>query len=123
MRITLDLDDVQLLAAVEQGRVHMDPTLIPADWETVPAEPSPRMRPVGPRLFPLRRAGLVELFDDPDRPPGPATIHPYRLTAHGEAVLAEARQAQAEATVERAASPPVGGAGSRTRTNLRRRPR
>lgn len=90
MQIALDLEQVQLLAAVELGRVHMDPRFTRPDFERLPAGTGTR-RATG-RLKPLKRAMLVDLADEADQ----SGIRLYRLTSLGERVLAEAR-AQAEA--------------------------
>ncbi|MFG3709195.1 hypothetical protein ACGF7U_31315 [Micromonospora sp. NPDC047670] len=106
MRIALDVDQVALLAAVDDGRVHMDPRFTRPDFEREPGDrPVPQYRRATQRLRPLKRADLVELDDGEPRQYG---VRPYRLTALGRKVLAEARaQAEAAAVDDPAAAAPV----------------
>ncbi|MEV7268424.1 hypothetical protein AB0N38_33195 [Micromonospora aurantiaca] len=103
MEIALDLEQVQLLAAVELGRVHMDPRFTRPDFERLP--PGAGTRRATGRLKPLKRALLVDLADEPDQ----YGIRLYRLTRLGEQVLAAARE-QAE-TAAGDALPAGGGHG------------
>lgn len=97
MEITLDVEQAQLLAAVEQGRVHMDPRFTRPDFERSADEPAVCRRATQ-RLRPLKKALLVVLNDDAE--PGQYGVRPYRLTALGERVLAEARTAMAAQRVD-----------------------
>lgn len=104
MEITLEEEQVALLAAVADGRVHMDPRFTRPDFER-PAGSGGNahdLRRATGRLRPLREARLVELADEADQD----GVTLYRLTGRGRGVLALAQlalaQAEAEATAETA---------------------
>ena len=93
MKITLSPDDVQLLAAVEQGLVHSDPRFRAPDFERDPATPHTHKRATQ-RLRPLKQTHLVELVDASEA--DKYGVRLYRLTVRGKEVLAQARAAEAE---------------------------
>ncbi|MCW6005557.1 hypothetical protein K1W54_13355 [Micromonospora sp. CPCC 205371] len=97
MEIALTADDVALLAAVAQHRVHMDPRFTAPDFEVDPGPPAMRRRATQ-RLRPLQRWQLGELVDDADR----YGVRLYRLTARGAQLLDEARAQEALAHAEAA---------------------
>ncbi|MBC9006121.1 hypothetical protein [Micromonospora aurantiaca (nom. illeg.)] len=88
MQISLDEDQVALLAAVAQRRVHSDPRFTKPDFEREPGQPGHRR--ATQRLQPLKAYRLVEL--DPDAEPDQWGVRFYRLTALGERVLAQVRE-------------------------------
>ncbi|WP_030488181.1 hypothetical protein [Micromonospora chokoriensis] len=87
MEIALDLEQVQLLTAVKQGRVHTDPQFSSPDFEKLADYPFGQRRATA-RLRPLKGARLVELVDDDAAGGKPA--RPYKLTDLGEQVLTAA---------------------------------
>ncbi|WP_320067674.1 hypothetical protein [Micromonospora sp. RTGN7] len=93
MEIALDEDQVALLAAVADHRVHSDPRFSRPDFERQPDGNPHHNRRATARLRPLKTALLVELVDEADGD----GVRLYRLTDHGEQVLTAAR-AQAEPT-------------------------
>lgn len=97
MRTDLDMEQVQLLTAVEQGRVHLDPRFSRPDFERIPDPPFGNRRATQ-RLRPLKMADLVELVGEAEA--GAYGVRPYRLTTRGEQVLAEARAQEATALAE-----------------------
>ncbi|MCX4468953.1 hypothetical protein OOK41_01265 [Micromonospora sp. NBC_01655] len=100
MEISLNLEQVELLAAVAEGRVHSDPRFSRPDFERL-SENAHHTRRATARLRPLRKALLVVLVDEADSD----GVRPYKLTSLGERVLAEARAQQAAALAEPAGSP------------------
>lgn len=103
MQITLDLDHVELLVAVGQGRVHSDPRYTRPDFEKQPDPPFGQRR-AGRRLAPLKAARLVRLAEDADQ----YGVRLYELTPHGEEVLAEVRRQEAAANADAAATAVIG---------------
>jgi hypothetical protein len=97
MLISLDPEQVQLLVAVDQGRVHSDPRFVQPDFETEPGPPAMTKRATR-RLAPLKKARLVEL--DPDTEPDRYGVRPYRPTELGSRVLAEVRAQEAAAQTD-----------------------
>ncbi|MDG4749333.1 MULTISPECIES: hypothetical protein [Micromonospora] len=97
MEITLDTDQVQLLVAVDQKRVHMDPRYTRPDFERDPGPPVALKRATQ-RLQPLKRMHLVELVDESEA--DRYGVRLYKLTARGEQVLAEVREMEAAARAE-----------------------
>ncbi|MEV4270576.1 hypothetical protein [Micromonospora aurantiaca (nom. illeg.)] len=97
MEITLDTDQVQLLVAVDQKRVHMDPRYTRPDFERDPGPPVALKRATQ-RLQPLKRMRLVELVDESEA--DRYGVRLYKLTARGEQVLAEVREMEAAARAE-----------------------
>lgn len=97
MQISLDAEQVQLLVAVEQGRVHADPRFTKPDFERIPDPPFGNRR-AGRRLDPLKRFRLIELVDgsEADR----FGVRLYKLTALGEQILAEVREQETAARAE-----------------------
>ncbi|MEU8264930.1 hypothetical protein AB0C02_30490 [Micromonospora sp. NPDC048999] len=96
MLISLDEDQVALLTAVEQRRVHTDPRFTQPDFERLPGQP--RHRRATQRLQRLKDYRLVEL--DPDTEPDRWGVRPYRLTGLGERMLAAAREQEAAAAAD-----------------------
>lgn len=101
MQIALDPDAVQLLIAVQQGRVHTDPQFKSPDFEKLADYPFGQRRATS-RLRPLKAARLVELVDDEAAGGKPA--RPYKLTDLGEQVLSVALEQERVANEESAAS-------------------
>ncbi|MEH0823446.1 MULTISPECIES: hypothetical protein [unclassified Micromonospora] len=102
MEITLDTDQVQLLVAVEQNRVHMDPRYTRPDFERDPGPPVALKRATQ-RLQPLKRMRLVQLADESETDEGEADrygVRLYQLTERGEQVLAQVRDMEATARAE-----------------------
>ncbi|MFI2650185.1 hypothetical protein [Micromonospora fulviviridis] len=94
MEIALDTEQVQLLVAVEQKRVHMDPRFRAPDFERDPGPPL-AMKRATQRMVPLKRMRLVEL-----EPADKSGVRLYKLTTLGEQVLAEVREQEAAARTE-----------------------
>lgn len=99
MLISVDCDDVQLLIAVEQGRVHCDPRFNAPDFEKLPDPPFGTKRATQ-RLKPLKRMELVVLADEA----GQDGIRQYQLTGRGEEILAAYREQEAAALADTAAA-------------------
>ncbi|MFI6332935.1 hypothetical protein ACIBBG_32090 [Micromonospora chersina] len=97
MEIALDTEQVQLLVAVEQQRVHMDPRYTRPDFEKDPGPPMTLKRATQ-RLAPLKRMRLVELVDESEA--SAYGLRLYKLTTLGEQVLAEVRDLEATARTE-----------------------
>lgn len=101
MEIALDPEQVQLLIAVEQGRVHTDPQFASPDFEKLAEYPFGQRRATS-RLRPFKLNRLVELVDDEAAGGKPA--RPYKLTTLGEQVLAAAREQESIANAQPEAS-------------------
>lgn len=100
MEIALDTDQVQLLVAVEQHRVHMDPRYRAPDFERDPGPPVVLKRATQ-RLQPLKRMRLVQLVDEVDETEADQFgLRLYRLTERGEQVLAQVLELEAAARAE-----------------------
>ncbi len=97
MEIALDTDQVQLLVAVEQRRVHADPRYRAPDFERDPGPPVVLKRATQ-RLQPLKRMHLVQLVDESEA--DQFGVRLYKLTARGEQVLAQVRDMEAAARAE-----------------------
>lgn len=101
MEITLNMEQVQLLVAVQQGRVHTDPMFASPDFERVAEYPFGQRKATS-RLKPLKAARLVKLVDDDAAGGKPA--RPYTLTERGEQVLAVALELERAANSQAEAS-------------------
>ncbi|MEU0081389.1 hypothetical protein ABZY58_26105 [Micromonospora tulbaghiae] len=97
MEIALDTDQVQLLVAVEQHRVHMDPRYRAPDFERDPGPPVTLKRATQ-RLQPLKRMHLVQLVDETEA--DQFGVRLYKLTERGEQVLAQVLELEATACAE-----------------------
>ena len=91
----LTSEQVQLLLAMRQQRVHMDPRFTLPDFEKDPDRPYLTKRATR-RLRPLKDANLVEMVDEADR----YGVRLYRLTAAGDQALDEALAADVAATAD-----------------------
>ncbi|MFG3418724.1 hypothetical protein [Micromonospora sp. NPDC048063] len=100
MEISLDAEQVLLLVAVEQGRVHMDPRYTKPDFEKEPEHPFGLKRATR-RLAPLKKARLVELVPEEDA--GQYGVRLYKLTSRGQHVLEQVREMEAAARAEASA--------------------
>ncbi|MEV0805748.1 hypothetical protein [Micromonospora sp. NPDC050200] len=100
MEISLDLEQVKLLAAVDDGRVHRSPRARPPDFEKDPVVTGAYKRATQ-RLATLIKMRLVELDGGDDN-----VTRRWKLTGVGERVLAEAREQPADAAAEPADDPP-----------------
>lgn len=94
---TLDPDQLQLLLAVRQGRVHMDPRFTLPDFEREPDSPFMTRRATR-RLRPFKAAGLVELVDEDQA--DQFGVRGYQLTGSGEQVVDAALAAEAAANAD-----------------------
>ncbi|WP_319460070.1 hypothetical protein [Micromonospora sp. RTP1Z1] len=97
MEIALDAEQVLLLVAVDQKRVHTDPRYTAPDFERDPGPPLVLKRATQ-RLAPLKRMRLVELVDEAEA--DRYGVRLYRLTTIGEQVLAEVRDLETAARAE-----------------------
>ena len=97
MEITLDVDQVQLLTAVGEHLVHMDPRYTAPDFERDPGPPATLKRATQ-RLAPLKRLRLVELVDEDEA--DRFGVRLYRLTTLGEQVLEQVRDLEQAARAE-----------------------
>lgn len=97
MEIALDAEQVLLLVAVEQHRVHMDPRYTAPDFEKEPGPPVALKRATQ-RLAPLKRMRLVDLVDEAEA--DRYGVRLYRLTTLGEQVLADVRDLETAARAE-----------------------
>jgi len=96
-RISLDADQVQLLTAVQQGRVHHDPRFTRPDFEKEPGPPMVLKRATQ-RLAPLKRQRLVELAPESEALGNGVRL--YKTTTLGDEVLAEVRRQEDAANAD-----------------------
>ncbi|TDB95378.1 hypothetical protein E1091_10255 [Micromonospora fluostatini] len=100
MEIVLEVEQVELLAAVQRGQVHMDPRIRRPDYERL-SDNRHHTRRATARLRPLKKAELVELAEAADHD----GVRLYRLTDRGEAVLAAAQQQAEDAKASDTSTP------------------
>lgn len=93
----LTSEQVQLLLAVRQQRVHMDPRFTLPDFEKDPVRTYVTKRATR-RLRPLKDAQLVEMVDEADA--DRYGVRLYRLTTTGDQALDEALAAEAAASAD-----------------------
>lgn len=97
METSLNAEQLQLLDAVDKGRVHHDARIPRPDWE-VRAEYPFGHRRAGQRLAPLMRMRLVELAGKDEADANGVRL--YKLTKLGEQIRSEAHEQESSARTE-----------------------